>query len=64
MREKMKGDMKPLLQMQNVSAEKDWANNLPCPFSVRQEVMRFIGMRDTERRKLGSAGAYRSGFNG
>lgn len=62
--EKLKGDVKPVLQMQNVSAEKDWANNLPCPLSVRQESMRLIGVRDTEGRKLGSAGAYRSGFNG
>lgn len=63
MQEKPKGDVKPVLQIQNVSAEEK-ANHLPCPLGVKEEGIRLNGLRDKEGRKQGSAGAYGSGFSG
>lgn len=61
MQEKPKRDVKPVLQIQNVSAEK--ANHLPCPLGVKEKGIRLNGLRDKEGRKQGSAGAYGSGFS-
>lgn len=44
--EKPKGDVQPVLKMQNVSAEKERANHLPCPLGVKEEAVRLIGSRD------------------
>lgn len=54
---KSDGDVKLILQMQNVSAEKKRANDLLCPLGVQEEATRLIGSTYTEERKLGSVGA-------